>query len=252
MKKREIIWICLGLMLLSTISGCGGDDVSAPVLTPMVNVTGYWDTTEVVDNSACGRSDDVGADTYLFVQDGDFLNIQTASNIFGGMVIGSALTWQGQFAEAGGVTTIDQLHMNVDATNSSFSGKIDWSWSDGLNSCTGSTAMTGTRLTPAATQIYPGDVISAAAPAQGNSDYYYMLTETSIPLTFTLNADSSVSDLDLYFWDGFSLGPIASSTSSTYPETFSGISDPNDFFYIEVNTFTLPQPANYELRVTSP
>ncbi len=146
---RRKIYVSLILFVMSVgFIGCGG---SKTLVEATVDLTGTWTITEMISEASSVCSDNVGnIDTYTLEawQDENDLTVtvgddaqENAGETFYGTVSGDEVEWTGSYPTSGGTTTINS--MNVKATDTSFSGTVNWSWTDGSDSCTGKTQVQG-------------------------------------------------------------------------------------------------------------
>lgn len=140
--------LCLAL-LLPACGGGGGD--SAPPAPPTFDLTGQWTISETVlsATSVCvGEIGTMESYTLQATQTGNSLTVVTPLGTFTGTVGGTQVQWTGSYsAQGGGVTTFTS--MGTASTADSVSGTTNWSWTDGVDSCTGQNEVTGSRTVPA-------------------------------------------------------------------------------------------------------
>ncbi len=145
MKAR--CWWVLALFVL-TMSACGGGGGDQPAT---VDLTGSWEVTETIIEADGVCADNIG-DSFTWtadvVQTGNSATVtitagDNVGTVFTGTISGDQIDWQGSYPTAGGTTTV--TGSNVTATNTSLLGTADWEWTDGLNSCSGQTRMTGNK-----------------------------------------------------------------------------------------------------------
>lgn len=148
---RGRLWLVMAATALLSAACGGGGGGGAGGGTP-ADFAGLWTINETLGPNTCGESgsvsykarvdQDPGAasaevsivdDTNTVVLDGPFL----------ASISGSTASWTGSFAEDGGMTTA-QINATKTGANS-LSGGSNWSWSDGVDSCSGTTTFTGTR-----------------------------------------------------------------------------------------------------------
>ena len=137
--------ICLGLSACQKSSGGGGGS-PPPAAAPTVDAQGTWSIDELVTAASTDCAGEIGTlDTYgiTVTQSGANLTVVTPAGTFSGTVSGDTIRWTGSFPEDGGTTTITQMTLTVQGD--SLSGTSDWTWSDGVFFCTGSTQIGGTR-----------------------------------------------------------------------------------------------------------
>lgn len=138
------------LTLLALVPACSsGGGGSAPTPgggTPAFDLSGTWSITEniVAATGGCPTGVQPSYDVVV-TQTGSALSVTAPSGTFAGTMSGAQLSWTGSYPEDGGTTTI--LSMNLTATDSTLSGSSEWRWSDGSMICTGTTQVSGTRLT---------------------------------------------------------------------------------------------------------
>jgi hypothetical protein len=127
---------------LAVALACGDDD--APTGTTDLEVAGTWSITEVVSTSGACSS---GTDTYTatVTQSGTSITVNIGGLTYGGTLSGNSLSWSGSYPEDGGTTTTS-ISLTF-ASNSSLSGSSSWSWTDGMESCTGTSTISGSKVT---------------------------------------------------------------------------------------------------------
>ncbi len=111
----------------------------------VASMTGSWSVTEVSGANTC--EEPVGASTvaaYSITQAGTNLSVQANGHTYTGALSGNSLNWTGSYPEDGGTTTQTTI-ATLSGGGNSFSGTSSWSWTNGEESCTGSTTFTGTR-----------------------------------------------------------------------------------------------------------
>lgn len=146
-----IVMLLLFVGLLVSCSGGGGGDNAAPPCTTCSNIAGIWDSIEVANESLCGGSSThTTLHTYTVAQSSCNLTVNQTSPTPGGPFTGSicnnTLSWRGSYPEGGGTTTITSMSVIVSGTTTStFTGSANWSWTDGVSPCSGSTQINGTK-----------------------------------------------------------------------------------------------------------
>jgi hypothetical protein len=125
----------------AALTACS-DDSSEPTTT--LDIAGTWTITENVDGTDCG--DGTYTDTYdLSVsQNGSSITVGIGGLTFSGTLNGSNLTWSGSFPEDGGTTSVN-ITATVASSGDSLSGSSTWGWSDGVESCAGTSTFTGVK-----------------------------------------------------------------------------------------------------------
>jgi len=143
--------VVLFLMTLAASLGCGGGSdgpaPAAPCAAPTESLTGAW----LVNETAISPSPDCsGLDVYTLTGtqtpgSSAVTVIDSIGRNYSGTMCGNVVTASVPFsyAEDGGMTTVTQLIFTV--TGDSLSGSSNWSWSDGIDSCAGTSTFTATR-----------------------------------------------------------------------------------------------------------
>jgi len=135
-------------LFLTILSGCGGG--SAELIAAAVNLTGSWDVSELITTASgiCSYRVDDPPDTWSadVVQSGNNVTVTITSgdNVgteFTGTISGDKINWKGSYPTSGGTTTVKET--DVTATDTSFTGTANWDWTDGTDSCSGTTKLTG-------------------------------------------------------------------------------------------------------------
>lgn len=142
--NAKVLRFALLLLLVLPFAGCSDDDDPAGPAAPAdFDITGTWSVSETVDATACGEGTQTDTWSMTATQTGNALTVTTPVGTFTGTVSGSDVNWSGSFPEDGGTTTI-----SLSATLSGgddFAGTSTWSWTDGIDSCGGTSVFTGTR-----------------------------------------------------------------------------------------------------------
>lgn len=112
-----------------------------------LNVSGTWTVIETSGANTC--EDPVGVEGLPYemtlTQVGSTLTVINPAGTFTGTLTGDIISWTGSFLEEGGTTTLTGVALTVDGTENNFSGSVDWTWSDGSFTCTGTTTAVGSR-----------------------------------------------------------------------------------------------------------
>lgn len=141
----SILWCAL---IFTTLLGCGDDDDgSGPgLLAPTSDLTGTWSISETVDATACGEGIYDDDYTAAVVQNGNTLSVTIGGLVFNGTISGSRVSWTGSFPEDGGTTTITSMTLTVDPAGDALSGSSTWRWTDGVDTCSGTTTVAGSKM----------------------------------------------------------------------------------------------------------
>jgi len=182
----QLLWhITVSLLFLasSLLVGCqpggsgGGEDGAAENAQAVgtadvgqASVGGTWTIHEAVDARNCGQGS-YGDDYQIDIaQSGNAITVTAPLDAypyeaeFLGTVDGNHVQWNGEYPEEGGTTSVDNLSVTVSGTT--LSGTASWTWSDGQSSCTGTTQVSGQRVTTAPTSetTSPGDSVVDSTP----------------------------------------------------------------------------------------
>lgn len=133
-------WTCLAIAFAIGLAGCGGggDDPTPP---GDFDLTGTWTVTEV-PNDNCFGDPPVAAYRLFAEQNGSSVTVtDERGRSYTGTLSGNQLIANVPFSygEDGGTTTVSQLTINVQSNNQ-LSGNSTWSWSDGFESCNGTSS----------------------------------------------------------------------------------------------------------------
>jgi hypothetical protein len=133
-------------LAVALASGCSGDNgSSSATCNGCSDVAGAWTTTEIVDGTACGSGTSTENHTYTVAQTGCQLTVTLTSSgqTFQGTACNNTISWSGSFPESGGTTTITSSSYTL--SGSTLSGTAHWTWTGGGKTCSGTTAVTGTK-----------------------------------------------------------------------------------------------------------
>lgn len=150
MKKSYVVVVAI--MALFFAASCGGGSSSLEPAT--VDLTGTWEISELITEASgvcSGVVGDMSTYTLTAVQDGNDLTVtvgndalENAGAVFTGTVSGDHINWSGSYPTNGGTTEVTST--DITATNTELSGTGNWNWSDGDDSCSGKTQVTGYKL----------------------------------------------------------------------------------------------------------
>ncbi len=114
----------------------GTDEASCQV------VEGTWDTTETVDATNCSEGVYTQYRTYQVAQNGCIIDVTIDGLTYSGTVSGTQLSWFGSFPEDGGTTSAS---VSLIFTGTNLGGLSSWTWTDGGQSCSGTTTISSSR-----------------------------------------------------------------------------------------------------------
>jgi fibronectin type 3 domain-containing protein len=208
-------------------------------------VAGTWAITESLTDNC--PDPDVDEWTATVTQNGTSVTVSGGGVSRSGTLNGNVLTWSGSYLEDGGTTTVSSLTLTF--SGDTVTGNATWSWTDGSSSCSGTSAITGIRMSRSGTAPNAPSGLSAVTTSSGsidlmwqdnadNEDAYIVersevSSTTNFSVVITLPADSqSFSDSGLtpattYYYrvaasnsDGQSgYSNVRSATTDTAPPT---------------------------------
>ena len=140
--------------------GIAGGGAPGPLNPPQADLNVSFTVTDETKTASGVCAGEVGVvETYDIdiAQAGNVLTVTTPDGVFTGSISGDQIQWTGQFPEDGGTTTITS--MSLTATNDTFSGTVNWNWTDGVDFCTGTSMINAVRKMPASAQ--PASILFA-------------------------------------------------------------------------------------------
>ena len=78
-------------------------------------------------------------------QSGNNVTVRSGGITLNGTIAGNTLSLQGSYFEDGGTTTVTGANITIGVSGDSLSGPSVWTWSDGFETCSGSTTLGGSR-----------------------------------------------------------------------------------------------------------
>ncbi|NOY44626.1 MAG: hypothetical protein GXP50_04120 [Deltaproteobacteria bacterium] len=159
-------------------SGDGGSEGSVDGTTgDVADVSGSWTVHETVDGSDCGEGTTSDSYTIAVTQNGTQLAVTAQGNTFAGTVSGNTLSWTGSYPEEGGTTTITSLHLTLDAAGTSGGGTVSWTWTDGTETCSGTTEITVNRAAAGESGGSTGDATTGSTGGGGGGCFLQQVGE---------------------------------------------------------------------------
>jgi hypothetical protein len=126
-------------------SNTGTDSLTITYTTQScVNTAGTWYTTEHVNATACGEGYYYDYKTYVVTQNLCSITVAAGGSTFYGTINGNTLSWSGSYPDEGGTITLT-VSLTTNNAGDYFSGSSSWTWSDGFDSCSGTTSVTGNK-----------------------------------------------------------------------------------------------------------
>ncbi len=136
----------LGLMTIVGTGGGGGGGTTTPSTTTCVNVAGTWTTDSYVDATDCGGGTYWKYNNiYTVKQNGCNITVEPSTGgSYSGTVSGNQINWTDSYPDSGGTTT---SNINITISGDNLYGSEHWDWTDGTDSCSGTTQVSGIRST---------------------------------------------------------------------------------------------------------
>ena len=199
--------------------GGGGDTGGGGTVTPIGDVSGSWSVDETTATTNCQGEvpGTTTTNTYALNLTGSTITLISNGNTYSGTMDGNRITGSASYPEDGGTTTASVDSIVADSCDS-FTGTTTWSWTDGVESCNGTTSLTGTR-NPAQGC---GSGSSATIPEAPTSVSANATSDTTVRLTWTDASDNET---------GFKIsrGTISGGSGSVeIATTASGVTSFND------------------------
>jgi len=206
----SFITALLTAFILSACGGGGGGGGSSDTLAPPIgDISGDWSVTETITSTDCPSA----ANDYYTLsvsQSGNTVNVYDGANTFQGVLDGNILRWSGSYYESGGYNTINSMALTVASDCNSLSGNVGWTWSDGSFSCSGTTAVSASRLNPVGcgtTTTTPTGLSGLAGTWYGSIEDGALVMHT---LSVTIDSNGNITDTSI---DGSSSGVSATITA---------------------------------------
>lgn len=112
-----------------------------------IDVEGTWQVTDINDETDCGEGINTVQYTIDITQNGERITVyKDPEGTFTGTLSGNTITWSGSYPEDGGTTTISSMTVNVSDDGNRFTSQSSWSWTDGIDSCSGTSQGEGVKL----------------------------------------------------------------------------------------------------------
>lgn len=212
MKMNKIINLIFALSAAVVITSCSSDSGGAAPAAPIGDITGSWSVNEESDATNCGEGIQVKNYTLnVTSQSGSAITYTSNGNTFNGTLAGNKLTSSGSYPEDGGTLT-GNTTLTIGSTCSDFNGTASWSWTDGIESCAGTSTLTGTRINSTGCgnavsvsdsesepndAVNVADILTAGVPMNGTTtstapeddDYYVFTAPTAAKYRFTIDYD---------------------------------------------------------------
>jgi hypothetical protein len=113
---------------------CDGNDLPCSGY----GISGTWMIYEYSGNNTCGEPSGIFVDSYPaeITYSGQII---LDDNTFYGTIAGNTVTWSGShnFPDDGGTITITNFRLTTSTDGYSAEGYVNWSWTDGFDTCSG-------------------------------------------------------------------------------------------------------------------
>jgi hypothetical protein len=217
--KRSLVVLAMFAALAILYIGCNSSSSGgAAVVNPeeYADVSGTWQISEEVNDSECWGDDHTSYDNYQLsvTQSGNSITVtDQQNNQFTGTVSGNSLSWSGSFQQDGGTLTITSMSLTI--TGNTITGTANWTWTNGIKTCSGSTRVNGIRTSSSDNVPFAGTWKLGYSEKQMtgpcdtedmdldeevtiivNGDKIIMLVTGSEPWTGTLTGNSAVFDIE--------------------------------------------------------
>ena len=255
-------------------TGCS--DVEPPYLTPPApmaameqpivipaDVAGTWYSRTEKNAVNCGAGETVDAQVFVITQDETNISLLTSTgDLFAGTVNGDIVEWTGDYPERGGTSTFTSATLVFSAESGA--GNAAWTWSDGIDSCNGTMAISVERNAAVAESAAnsnpniadPIDIVDNVAFIQGSLgagtdlyDYFKLVAAEDGVLKAELSHfDTTSTDLDLLLLD-VDLNTIDVSRRTDDFELIGAPVLAGQTYYIKVASRVTPGDVSYYLSI---
>jgi hypothetical protein len=218
------------MVVVLGLTGCGsggGDGGGGGLQTPAADISGVWNVTETTttDNSCGDPAGHAFSYQVTVTQNGNNLTVVTDAGTFNGTISGNTISWTGSYPEGSSTVTINSMTLTLNANGTQFTGTVHWSWTDGVDSCSGTNQISGQKQSSAAdisgvwnvtetiTNVTETPTGTCGGPAPHAISYQVTVTQNGNSLTVVVN--------DVTFGVGTFNGTISGSTISwtgSYPD----------------------------------
>jgi hypothetical protein len=140
-KWRPTLGLLMMLLMTTVIGSCGSSGGDNKPAVPSTDLSGTWTAEETINGNCRGDTYPVTQTEILVVtQSGNQItrSIPSRNAQISGTISGNTIKWSGTFDEDGG-----QLRINFSGTllgDSKITGSGDWTWSDGIYTCQGTSS----------------------------------------------------------------------------------------------------------------
>jgi len=190
---RYFFGFSVGLAVLA-FAACGGD--GGECAEPAADTTGEWQMTATPIEDTCGGSLTPYTFPVAIMQDGNALTGQTPEGAMTGTICGNQIRMSGSWTEGSVAQTVN-LELTISADGNSVEGSDSWTWTDGVESCSGSESLSGRLQTRGA-----GELCDATADCESGLECLPLgqfndgsCTEVATICTHLCTVDADCADL---------------------------------------------------------
>ena len=198
-KRHSIIVGMLAIamaFLFSFCGGGGGGDSTPAIPTNCVDAAGDWtvNATDIIIQNPGNYCTGGGAqppEQLTIAQTGCGITVSTTTpgvGPFNGTIDGSTISWSGSYPDEGGTATITNLNGTLTGDPAtSVTGSNNWSWGDGVGSCSGTSTFTGVKTSSPTTYTLTATAGTGGSVTK-NPDQASYASGTTVTLTATAAA----------------------------------------------------------------
>jgi len=227
-----------------------------------IDVSGTWYAR--IENNAvnCNAGEYVDAKAIVISQSGTEITMLTSTgDQFVGTVNGDIVEWNGSYPQWNGTADYTSTSMEFDAESGV--GNAAWTWSDGVDSCNGTMAMTFSRLAggesasnSSADSADPFEFTDSVAFFQGSLgvgidkyDYFAFTATADASLQIELSHfDTANSNLDLELRNGNDRRIVQADTLDNF-EIIDAPVSAGRMYFIKVEAESIAGPDTYNLSI---
>lgn len=141
-KIGSLLVLACVLSLVASCSGGGGGDTPPP--GTCVDFSGTWSTIEEIDTTPCpGGEVFTRHRTYTVTQEGCSFTISFGTLSWPGTIDGDQILYTATYEQPDSTAT-ETAHITI--AGDSLDGSSDWTWTDGVDTCSFTAGISGTRV----------------------------------------------------------------------------------------------------------
>lgn len=233
--KTVFLSLTVGMTLVACGGGGGGnsnpssDDQFIKIENPS-SVSGNWNLTTKAVADSCGEFAESEFEAEIEISDDDISLEFAGESITGSIKDGKIVFNNISYAFEGGTSTSDQLVLTFDK-DGKLSGTLDWQWTDGTDSCSGSDEISLVKTTASTSEIKASGNCSADVSLSGNDTAIFgqeFNTGSSNCTDINTNASAEFTWNDFSFSTGQIIVKIDKSDASIERITLSWTTSSNN------------------------